>query len=66
MLILKVLLPVILFAKISFGLHDGRETCQNYSNEWVVHFDGTNGSFNPNILAEELGYQNMGEVINLE
>ena len=44
------------------ALHDGRELAEDYSNEWVVHLDGSNSSFDPDFLATELGYQNMGEV----
>ena len=51
-----------LLAKLCAALHDGRELAEDYSNEWVVHLDGSNSSFDPDFLAAELGYQNMGEV----
>ena len=51
-----------LLAKLCAALHDGRELAEDYSNEWVVHLDGSNSSFDPDFLAAQLGYQNMGEV----
>mgnify|MGYP001202249020 CR=1 FL=1 len=51
-----------LLAKLCDALHDGRELAEDYSNEWVVHLDGSNSSFDPDFLAAELGYQNIGEV----
>ena len=55
-----------LLAKLCAALHDGRELAEDYSNEWVVHLDGSNSSFDPDFLAAELGYQNLGEVIEIE
>ena len=57
-----IILANLFLAKFCFALHDGREVAQDFSNEWVVHLDNTNASFDPDFLAEELGYQNMGEV----
>ena len=57
-----IILANLFVAQFCLALHDGREVAQDYSNEWVVHLDSTNTSFDPDFLAEELGYQNMGEV----
>ena len=63
MTVIKVIYwSFFLLAKLCAALHDGRELAEDYSNEWVVHLDGSNSSFDPDFLAAELGYQNMGEV----
>ena len=41
-------------------LHDGRDTSTEFSNEWLVHLDGTAEA--ADLLALKLGYDNLGEV----
>lgn len=57
MLTFIVILMLICASKAN---HDGRELCEDFSNEWVVHLEGS--SEGANILANDLGYENMGEV----
>ena len=41
-------------------IHDGRDGSNDFSNQWIVHLDGTSEA--ANLLAMKLGYENLGEV----
>ena len=41
-------------------LHDGRDASKDFSNQWIVHLDGTTEA--ADVLAMKLGYKNLGEV----
>ena len=40
--------------------HDGREASSDFSNQWIVHLDGSAEA--ADLLAMKLGYKNLGEV----
>ena len=40
-------------------LHDGRDASSDFSNQWVVHLDGSSEA--ADLLAMKLGYKNLGE-----
>lgn len=40
--------------------HDGKEVDSEFSNEWVVHLEGSKNS--ADLIALKLGYENLGEV----
>ena len=42
-------------------LHDGRDISNDFSNQWVVHLEGSLAA--ADLLAMKLGYKNLGEVI---
>ena len=44
-------------------LHDGRDGSSDFSNQWVVHLDGTPAA--ADLLAMKLGYENLGQVRKL-
>ena len=41
-------------------LHDGRDISNDFSNQWVVHLEGSLAA--ADLLAMKLGYKNLGEV----
>ncbi len=41
--------------------HDGRDMASRYSNEWVVSLEGSEMG-EADSLAQQLGYENFGEV----
>ena len=41
-------------------LHDGRDGSNDFSNQWIVHLDGSSSA--ADLLAMKLGYKNLGEV----
>ena len=41
-------------------LHDGRERSNDFSNQWIVHLDGSSEA--AELLSMKLGYKNLGEV----
>ena len=41
-------------------LHDGRDASSDFSNQWIVHLDGSSEA--ADLLAMKLGYKNLGEV----
>ena len=41
-------------------LHDGRDISDDFSNQWVVHLEGSLAA--ADLLAMKLGYKNLGEV----
>jgi len=41
-------------------LHDGRDASSDFSNQWVVHLDGSSEA--ADLLAMKLGYKNLGEI----
>ena len=45
---------------LSLGIHDGSLDSEDFSNEWVVHFDGDRNS--AELLALKLGYAIQEEV----
>ena len=42
-------------------LHDGRDISNDFSNQWVVHLEGSLAA--ADLLAMKLGYKNLGEVV---
>jgi len=41
-------------------LHDGREASSDFSNQWIVHLEGSSEA--ADLLAMKLGYKNLGEI----
>lgn len=53
---------LIIFCVIqASAIHDGRETADNYANEWIVHIQSESIQAADD-LAFQLGYENLGEV----
>lgn len=46
------------------AFHDGTETANDYSNEWVVNLEGSEEA--ASFLAAQLGYENVGEVYTIQ
>ena len=44
----------------SHDFHDGRDASSEFSNQWIVHLDGSSEA--ADLLAMKLGYKNLGEV----
>ena len=43
--------------------HDGKDSAEEFTNEWVVHLEGAKNS--ADLVALKLGYENLGEVKTL-
>ena len=56
------IVPVLAHSQLEahHHLHDGRDGSTDFSNQWVVHLDGTSDA--ADLLALKLGYRNLGEV----
>ena len=56
------IVPVLAHSQLEthHHLHDGRDGSTDFSNQWIVHLDGTSDA--ANLLAMKLGYHNLGEV----
>ena len=59
------IVPVLAHSQLEahHHLHDGRDGSTDFSNQWVVHLDGTSDA--ADLLALKLGYRNLGEVYQL-
>ena len=45
---------------LAHDFHDGRDASSDFSNQWIVHLDGSSEA--ADLLAMKLGYKNLGEV----
>ena len=57
---MKCLGGVLLWLSLCHAIHDGREKASDFSNEWIVNLEGDEEA--ADLVAETLGYENLGAV----